>query len=285
MTGFGRAGGTIRNHQVRVEIKSVNSKFTEYRFRLPAFIKDKEFEIRKLLSTAIDRGKIDFMVEQSQVEQEEIQINTALFHKYATALRELSESAGLPHEPFIASILNLPNVVETAETSLDDEEWSHAEKIINQAISEFNAFRLQEGKMTAEVIQQNVLAIQKYLKQIEAFESGRMDSVKQRLTKSLDEFSNRQEYDANRFEQELLYYLEKMDFTEEKVRLSKHCSFFIEKLNLPVSNGRELNFISQEMGREINTLGSKAQDHNIQHIVVAMKDELEKIKEQLANVV
>ena len=285
MTGFGRASGTIRNHQIKVEIKSVNSKFTEYRFRLPAFIKDKEFEIRKVLSTAIDRGKIDFMVEQSQVEQDEIQINTALFQKYANSLKELSKAAGLTNEPLIPSILNLPNVVETAETSLTDEEWVDVEKIINQAIVEFNAFRLHEGKMTADVIKVNAVAIQKYLKDIEAFEPGRMETVKQRLSKSLVDFTNRPECDANRFEQELLYYLEKMDFTEEKVRLSKHCQFFIEKLDLPVSNGRELNFISQEMGREINTLGSKAQDHNIQHIVVAMKDELEKIKEQLANVV
>ena len=163
MTGFGRAGGTIRNHQIRVEIKSVNSKFTEYRFRLPAFIRDKEFEIRKVLSAAIDRGKIDFMVEQSQVEQDEIQINTALFNKYATTLKELSEAAGLKNEPLIPSILNLPNVVETSEVSLNDEEWIEAEKIINQAIIEFNAFRLHEGKMTADVIKQNVLAIQKYL--------------------------------------------------------------------------------------------------------------------------
>ncbi len=285
MTGFGRAGGTIRNHQIRVEIKSVNSKFTEYRFRLPSFLKDKEFEIRKLLSAAIDRGKIDFQIEQTKVEQEAIQINKALFLQYATALKDLSQEAGLNKDHLLNSILSMPNVVETSESTLTDDEWVDAEKIINKAILEFNAFRLHEGKVLAQVIKQNVEGIQRYLLEVEPFESGRIDQLKIRLQRMLTDFMNRPDYDANRFEQELVYYLEKIDFTEEKVRLDKHCRFFIEKLNMPVSNGRELNFISQEMGREINTLGSKAQDHNIQHIVVAMKDELEKIKEQLANVV
>ena len=185
----------------------------------------------------------------------------------------------------MASFLNLPEVVESPAVTIEEDDWASTESIIQKAIEEFNAFRLHEGKILAQVIKQNVVMIKQYLEQITPFENVRISQLKQRLLKTLDEYSNRPEYDANRFEQELLYYLEKMDFTEERVRLDKHCNFFLEKLDLPVSNGRELNFISQEMGREINTLGSKAQDHNIQHLVVAMKDELEKIKEQLANVV
>ena len=285
MTGFGRSGGVVRDHQIKVEIKSVNSKFSEYRFRLPPFLKDKEFEIRKLLSTSIDRGKIDFFIEQSNGEVNEVQINRALFIKYAATLKELAIVTDLKEEGLIASILNLPEVVESPAVTIEEDDWASTESIIQKAIEEFNAFRLHEGKILAQVIKQNVVMIKQYLEQITPFENVRISQLKQRLLKTLDEYSNRPEYDANRFEQELLYYLEKMDFTEERVRLDKHCNFFLEKLDLPVSNGRELNFISQEMGREINTLGSKAQDHNIQHLVVAMKDELEKIKEQLANVV
>jgi len=285
MTGYGRAGSEVRNHQIRIEIKSVNSKFSEYRFRLPVLFRDKEFEIRKLLSTSIDRGKIDFLIEQTDVDHNEVQINTELFNKYAQVLKTLSAGANLAHEPLIPSILSLPNVVETAESSLSDEEWIKMEGVIKHAIEEFNAFRKHEGLILAEVIKTNVMAIKQHLSQVENVEKNRMDQLKVRLSKMLSEFANRPEYDANRFEQELLYYIEKMDFTEEKIRLSKHCDYFIEKLIQPSSNGRELNFISQEMGREINTLGSKAQDHHIQHLVVAMKDELEKIKEQLANVV
>lgn len=285
MTGYGRSGGEIRNHKIRVEIKSVNSKFAEYRFRLPILFRDKEFEIRKLLNGSIDRGKIDFLIEQADADLNEVQINSSLFVRYAEVLNQLSSQAGLGREPLIPSILSLPNVVESSESPLTDEEWAVAENIIKAAIEEFNAFRAHEGLILAGVIQTNVVNIKQYLSQVESFEKGRTDQVRLRLNRMMTEFTNRPDYDANRFEQELMYYLEKIDFTEEKIRLAKHCDYFIEKLNLPASNGRELNFISQEMGREINTLGSKAQEHNIQHLVVAMKDELEKIKEQLANVV
>ena len=201
MTGFGRAGGVVRDHQIKVEIKSVNSKFSEYRFRLPPFLKDKEFEIRKLLSTSIDRGKIDFFIEQSNGEVNEVQINRALFIKYAATLKELAIVTDLKEEGLIASILNLPEVVE-------EDDWASTESIIQKAIEEFNAFRLHEGKILAQVIKQNVVMIKQYLEQITPFENVRISQLKQRLLKTLDEYSNRPEYDANRFEQELLYYLE-----------------------------------------------------------------------------
>ncbi len=285
MTGFGRASGSVRNQQIRVEIKSVNSKFSEFRFRLPALIKDKEFEIRKLLTGAIDRGKVDFLIEQIYGDSDDIHIDKNKFVKYAEVIKSLARQTGLNEDHILSSILTLPDVVGAIDEPLSDTEWSEIEITIQKAIEEFNQFRKHEGMVLAGVIRQNVTLIQNLLEKIESLESNRSEQLKLRLHKMITEFSSRPDYDSNRFEQELIYYMEKMDFTEEKVRLDKHCKFFIEKLMLPASNGRELNFISQEMGREINTLGSKAQDHTIQHLVVAMKDELEKIKEQLANVV
>lgn len=285
MTGYGRATGTVCNQTIKVEIKSVNSKFTEYRFRLPNFLKEKEFEFRKLLNGSIDRGKIDFLIELASTDSEEILINKKLFKKYAVVLKDLAYETGLKEDSLISGILSIPEVIQSPETDLNEEDWSAAEATVRKAIEDFNVFRQHEGLILADVIKVNVNNILSLLHKVAPFESNRMETVKQRLNKMMSDYSNRTEYDPNRFEQELLYYIEKMDFTEEKVRLDKHCNFFLEKLALPVSNGRELNFISQEMGREINTLGSKAQDHQIQHIVVAMKDELEKIKEQLANVV
>lgn len=285
MTGYGRATGSVRNQQIRVEIKSVNSKFSEFRFRLPALIKDKEFEIRKLLTTAIDRGKVDFLIEQINGDSDEIHIDKNKFVKYADAIKALARQTGLKDDQILSSILLLPDVVGAIDEPLKDEEYAQIENTIQKAIEEFNQFRKHEGMVLADVIKQNVMVIQGLLEKVGSLETNRSDQLKQRLHKMMLEFSSRPDYDSNRFEQELIYYMEKMDFTEEKVRLGQHCKFFIEKLMLPMSNGRELNFISQEMGREINTLGSKAQDHTIQHIVVAMKDELEKIKEQLANVV
>ncbi len=285
MTGFGRSSGMVRDQQIRVEIKSVNSKFSEFRFRLPSFIKDKEFDIRKILNHSIDRGKVDFLIEQINTDTDEIHIDKNKFLKYAQVIKSLAAEAGLKEDSVLPSILAMPDVIGAPEKPIQDEEWAEIEIIIQKAIEEFNKFRKHEGLILADVIKQNVHAIHAYLIQINLFENNRADQLRQRLQKQLNDYHTRPEYDANRFEQELLYYLEKMDFTEEKVRLEKHCNFFIEKLLIPSSNGRELNFISQEMGREINTLGSKAQEYNIQRLVVSMKDELEKIKEQLANVV
>jgi uncharacterized protein (TIGR00255 family) len=284
MTGYGKASREINGCLVTVEIKSVNSKSFEMGLRLPTGYKEKEQDIRILLARELERGKIEVTV--STDNGNEIKrgiLNKTVIKAYLDDFRALGKEFKLPEEDYLRLIIGLPNVMSTEKTEIDEGEWKQIEQLIKKAVKEFYSFRLNEGKVLEKDLLLRVKNIFVLLKQIEKHEPNRMTIIKNRLSKML---SGQEEslIDKNRFEQELIYYLEKIDITEEKVRLKSHCDYFLQTAKEKQSNGKKLSFIIQEIGREINTIGSKANDAAIQHHVVEMKDELEKMKEQVANI-
>lgn len=286
MTGFGRAEFEINNKKFTVEIKSLNSKQTDINTRIPALYREKDIEIRRELSDKLERGKIDFSLYIENLGDEtNSKINEPILKSYFNHLSKISNELGIntDHSTLLAA-LRLPDVVKTEYLTLDEEEWNVVLKNIQKAIADIDKFRDQEGNALRVDIVRNLTAIQKLQVMIEPFEPHRLDSVKARLTENLESLKLTGGVDKNRFEQELIFYLEKLDINEEKVRLANHCKYFLETLDEPVSTGKKLGFISQEIGREINTIGSKANHTEIQRIVVQMKDYLERIKEQLLNV-
>jgi uncharacterized protein (TIGR00255 family) len=286
MTGFGRASGAIADKSISVEVRSLNSKFNDMRFRLPSNFKEREQEMRRLISDRTERGKIDVNLEfKSLLGEDGYSINAALFKKYFREISGLSAELGISNGDIVQTILRIPNVVSTEEGELSDEEWEAILRVVNQALDQFDEFRRTEGAAMETELRGRIVNIQEQLQKVPPFETDRIDRMRLRLQQNLDEFLGKENVDENRFEQEVLFYLEKMDITEEKVRLEQHCVFFLEQLDLNLmTKGRKLSFISQEMGREINTLGAKAYSADIQRLVVSMKDDLEKIKELIANV-
>jgi uncharacterized protein (TIGR00255 family) len=286
MTGFGRASGAIADKSISVEVRSLNSKFNDMRFRLPSNFKEREQEMRRLISDRTERGKIDVNLEfKSLLGEDGYSINAALFKKYFREISGLSAELGISNGDIVQTILRIPNVVSTEEGELSDEEWEAILKVVNQALDQFDEFRRTEGAAMETELRGRIVNIQEQLQKVPPFETDRIGRMRLRLQQNLDEFLGKENVDENRFEQEVLFYLEKMDITEEKVRLEQHCVFFLEQLDLNLmTKGRKLSFISQEMGREINTLGAKAYSADIQRLVVSMKDDLEKIKELIANV-
>ena len=287
MTGFGRATSTINDKTITVEIRSLNSKFTDVRFKMPQAYKDKEHILRKLVSDKAQRGKIDVTIDLKSLNGDgEYALNQALFTKYYKELHQLSNELSMPQADIMQAILRIPNVVSSAQDEVDDSEWQAVLDTINEALANFTAFRLEEGTAMEKDCRARIDSILSLLSELEPMESSRVEKLRQRIHKHMDEYVGKDNIDANRFEQEILYYLEKMDITEEKVRLAQHCKYFIEVLDSKETiKGRKISFISQEMGREINTLGSKANSSDIQRSVVKMKDELEKIKEQVLNTI
>lgn len=287
MTGYGRAVETFEDKTITIEIRSLNSKFTDLRIKLPQNYKDKEHELRKIIADATQRGKIDVTIDVKSLQGDsEYGLNPALFKKYYTELTQMIDELGMTPGDMTQAILRLPNVVANAEDVMDDEEWKALKNVVNEALKQFKGFRLQEGAAMEKDCMARTETIVKELETLDPFEAERVTKLRQRLQKNMDEYVGKDNIDANRFEQEILYYLEKIDVTEEKVRLTQHCKYFLEELATDkMVKGRKLNFITQEMGREINTLGSKANSSEIQRIVVRMKDELEKIKELIANTV
>ncbi len=285
MTGYGRTTTRFEEKTITVEVRSLNSKFTDLRVKIPQNYKEKEQIIRKYLTSNIQRGKIDMSIDiKSAHGDSEYGLNTALFKKYHNELSQIMGELEMPTGDLVQAILRLPNVVSNADSDLSEEEWETLYATIKQAVNNFNEFRKEEGAAMEKDCRQRVLSIMKDLEILDPFEKKRVELIRTRMQKNIDEYIGKDNIDANRFEQEILYYLEKIDVTEEKVRLSQHCKYFLEELDKPqIQKGRKLSFISQEMGREINTLGSKANSSEIQRIVVRMKDELEKIKEQVAN--
>lgn len=255
------------------------------RVKIPQNYKEKEQVIRKYLTDSIQRGKIDMTIDIKSAEGDsEYGLNGALFKKYHKELSQIMSELEMPAGDLVQSILRLPNVVSNTDADLSEEEWLTLEATIKKAVANFNEFRKEEGAAMEKDCRQRVLNIVKDLEILDPFEKKRVEVIRSRMKKNIDEYVGKDNIDANRFEQEILYYLEKIDVTEEKVRLAQHCKFFLEEVDKPqTQKGRKLSFISQEMGREINTLGSKANSSDIQRIVVRMKDELEKIKEQVAN--
>jgi len=294
MTGFGKATQQLADlpagqvgKKVTVEIKSLNSKQLDLNVRMPAMYKENELELRSEIAKQLNRGKLDLLifVEKSGNGEKKYSINTSVVEGYFEELQSLSKNLSCQDSTDYMNILmKMPDVFMSEKDEPEDNEWGKVKSAVDEAVRELSDFRIHEGKVLEQDFITRIAIIQDLLKEIESFESTRIDTIKNRIQKNLLELSGREKTDENRFEQELIYYLEKLDITEEKVRLKTHCEYFLKTLEEPKANGKKLGFIVQEIGREINTIGSKANDANIQKIVVNMKDELEKIKEQLFNV-
>ncbi|UOE50063.1 YicC family protein [Mucilaginibacter sp. SMC90] len=286
MTGYGIASFDSGNTKYTVEVKSLNSKFLELSLRLPKIFAEKEFQLRNDCSKLIERGKVNLSINTEQVSQsvKAAGIDKDLLKHYYNQLRAVSEELGEPTGNLLQLALGLPEVVKYEEDTISEDEWKAVEKTFQQAMAAFQDFRAQEGNVIEQEIKGRINTILKNLELVELEDPKRVPLIRERLNTFLAEAASREAIDQNRFEQELIYYIDKLDITEEKVRLKAHCEYFIETLKNADANGKKLGFISQEIGREINTLGSKANDANIQKLVVGMKEELEKIKEQLLNV-
>ncbi|WP_330860015.1 YicC/YloC family endoribonuclease [Mucilaginibacter sp.] len=286
MTGYGIASFDSGNTKYTVEVKSLNSKFLELSLRLPKIFAEKEFQLRNDCSKLIERGKVNLSINTEQVSQsvKAAGIDKDLLKHYYNQLKEVSVELGEPTGNLLQLALGLPEVVKYEEDTISEDEWKAVEKTFQQAMAAFQDFRAQEGNVIEQEIKGRINTILKNLELVELEDPKRVPLIRERLNTFLAEAASREAIDQNRFEQELIYYIDKLDITEEKVRLKAHCEYFIETLKNADANGKKLGFISQEIGREINTLGSKANDANIQKLVVGMKEELEKIKEQLLNV-
>lgn len=289
MTGFGNHIYKDSYKTYHVEIRSINSKQLDFSCKIPPEFRDKENDIRKIISVLLERGKIECVIsiEKNDKITNNYFINSSMVKKHYGDLKEITDnlSLNIADSELLSIAMTIPDVVETTKIENSEEEWICLEETIQEACRLTNHCREIEGNILANDFKLHINLILQYLNEIIPFETERIQTIKSRLLKSLHEISDQSTpYDPNRFEQELLFYLEKLDFTEEKVRLAKHCDYFIETMNENTSNGKKLSFICQEIGREINTLGSKSSEFNIQQKVVQMKDELEKIKEQLANI-
>ncbi|MEI6408276.1 MAG: YicC/YloC family endoribonuclease [Bacteroidota bacterium] len=286
MTGYGRAHGAFGDKTISAELRALNSKMTDIKLRLPGDYKEKEVEIRKMISDHAERGKIDFSLDiQNADGAASVSLNEGLFKGYYNALTKLADDLKMERGDIMQTILRIPNVVAATTGEIDEDEWVVISETISRALEALHHFRKQEGKALEADLRLRVTNIMLLLTEVTPYERERFTRMRERLRNNMEDGFGKENLDTNRFEQEILYYLEKMDVTEEKVRLEQHCKYFIEQIdNNNQSAGRTLNFISQEMGREINTLGAKAYDSDIQRLIVQMKDELEKIKEQLANV-
>ena len=287
MTGFGHAKKEIAGKIIHVEIKSLNARSSEMRCKLPLNFMDREMELRKKVLDSMQRGKIDITITvEGFSEEDSLLVNASAFKKYYKEISKIMSDLGAVQGDIIQGILRIPSVLTQESLVADDEEWQSIEVVIDEALENILNFRIQEGKTLADDCIAKVKNIEHHLKNIEPFEVGRIQKIKDKLKKNMLEFGQNMQVDQNRYEQEILYYLEKLDINEEKVRLAQHCSYFYDELktNDGLQKGRKLSFIAQEIGREINTIGAKAQDSDIQQLVVMMKDELEQLKEQLANV-
>lgn len=286
MTGFGKTEFEVGNKKYTLEVKSLNSKQLDINTRIPALYRQKDIEIRRLMSEMLTRGKVDFALYLDNLgEESNSKINVAIVKDYYKQLSGVYQELDLPvNESIMQSIMRLPDTVKMTYEELDEAEWLMVRENLVKTLDELNRFRDQEGLALKVDIVANIANILDLLAQVEPFENQRMENVKTKIKESLDTLQLNGSVDKNRFEQELIYYMEKLDINEEKVRLTNHCSYFTETMNEDEPSGRKLGFIAQEIGREINTLGSKANESNLQRIVVQMKDNLEKIKEQVLNV-
>ena len=285
MTGFGRVEKIFRNKRISIELRSLNSKFTDIRIKTPQSYREKELEFRRMINDRQERGKIEFSLEIVSTEDEgNSAINNILFKSYYRQLRQLMQELDIPSGDIVQAILRLPDVVSTPGEGPDPMEWEVVCQGITEVTDAFDLFRKDEGLVMEKELRLRIHNIVQNLQLIPVLEEERIAKVRTRIYQSLEEYVGKDNIDENRFEQEILFYLEKMDITEEKLRLAQHCHYFLDELDAHVTQkGRKLAFISQEIGREINTLGAKSYSSEIQRIVVEMKDELEKIKEQVAN--
>jgi uncharacterized protein (TIGR00255 family) len=280
MTGFGRAEDVFEGKKITIDIKSLNIKSFDLNIKIPLRYKEKEFEIRKILNDRIIRGKVDCYVNIENLEESnDVKINKSLIDSYINELKNIASDG--PNFEYLKMAVRLPDAITSRPDELTEGEWESLAKIVNNAVDKFEEFRRTEGSILHEELNRNIQNIDKYLGAVIPFEEERIVSVKERYQKSLKEFEN---VDETRFYQEMAYFTEKLDISEEKVRLTQHLKYYKEVMDNESFNGKKLGFISQEIGREINTLGSKANHSEIQKLVVMMKDDLEKIKEQTLNV-
>jgi len=286
MTGYGKAECLFQDKKVTIEVRSLNSKQLDTSTRLPTLYKEKELEIRQYIAKILNRGKVECSIyyELSEDAPSGV-INEQVVKGYYEQLYKISGELGLETSlELLSAVLRLPDTFRTEKTTLVDEEWQLVRDGLKRALGQVNGFRHQEGEVIHGDLEQRVNAISERLSGVEVLEGERISRVKERIGNNLAEYLKKEEIDQNRFEQELIYYIEKLDISEEKVRLANHCRYFLETMDAPGPVGKKLGFISQEMGREINTIGSKANHAEIQRLVVEMKDELERIKEQVLNV-
>lgn len=287
MTGFGHAAHEDSQVQITAEVKTLNSKFLDLNLRLPKIFADREMEVRNLISEKLERGKVSLTVEYQPFADKEIKqsYNESLFKAYYTELKKLADLVGAPSHNLFDLALNSPDVIQSRIGSdANDEAWTKARKSIIDAIAKCEEFRRMEGKVLEKMLIECIDVIAEELKKIEVLDPKRVARIRERIKGNIEAFLGDEGYDKNRLEQEIIFYIEKLDINEEKVRLRSHLEYFTTVLKDASSNGKKLGFISQEIGREINTIGSKANDADIQKHVVRMKDELEKIKEQLNNI-
>jgi len=286
MTGFGKSTGSSQKNNVTVEVRSLNSKYLELNVRLPAGYKDKELELRGMVSKAAARGKVDVSVSFESIQgSKQGMINRQIVKTYLNDVKLIEKDTGLRPEDPIGAILRFANVLNSEKAEANVKEWKVIESICKKALKEFDAFRLREGRALQKDFENRVKKITSILKGVEKVDPGRVKNVRARLRRNFEEAEDSISVDRNRFEQELVYYLEKMDINEEKVRLKAHLQYLTDTIKHKDSNGKKIGFILQEIGREINTIGSKANDAKMQRMVVEMKDELEKMKEQTANII
>jgi uncharacterized protein (TIGR00255 family) len=284
MTGFGKAVCDTENRKITVEIKSLNSKQADVFIKLPVLYREKESEIRYLLQKELERGKIDLSVHtESKLAERPVTINKEVIKAYYNELKPINDELFKTNPDWLSVIMRLPETLTQQVNELDESEWKEFLNTIHLAIEQLIDFRKKEGLVLEKELLSRISNIEFLHAQVDLYESVRVANVKTRINQNLTELLGKEGFDKNRFEQELIYYLEKMDFTEEKIRLNNHCKYFRETCNED-NPGRKLGFITQEIGREINTLGSKANNSDIQKLVVQMKDELEKVKEQLLNI-
>lgn len=287
MTGFGRTEQSIGDKTFLVDIKSLNGKQFELFLKMPAFLKPFEFDIRALLSEKLGRGSVDCTISLKESgSAKPVSINTALAKTYYRSIAELSNDLNLDPSSILSSLLKLPEVITPTSETLTTEEWEAFTKLIGAAISELNKHRQEEGKMLEADLRLRISNIERLQTEVQQLEPLRKQKIKEGLTKVLEDNVGKENYDPNRLEQELIYYIEKIDLSEEQTRLKNHCEYFKQVLEETAeeTKGKKLSFILQEVGREINTTGAKAYDSTIQKAVVQMKDELEKAKEQVLNV-
>ena len=285
MTGYGRATATCKGKKIHVEIKSLNSKTLDLSTRIAPLYREKEMEIRQTITARLIRGKVDFSIWiEKDAATDATPINTALVENYYRQIKDIAAATGIPEpEDWFLTLLRMPDVTAKSDVEeLDDEEWDVAGKAIDEAIDALIGFRNQEGAALERKFTEKIDNIAALLKSIEPYEKARVEKIKARIVEGLKTIPD-EEYDKNRLEQELIYYIEKLDISEEKQRLANHLAYFRETMKENGGQGKKLGFIAQEMGREINTTGSKSNNAEMQNIVVKMKDELEQIKEQVLN--
>jgi len=286
MTGYGKTLLELEGKVLTIEFRTLNSKQSDIILKIPSFIREKESEIRSLILEKLVRGKLELYITVETTDASvAVTLNKELAKKYYQDIKSLAAEIGEEdYQSYISLLVKMPDVMSPQKEELDDTQWESIKAALTDGMDQVDEFRIQEGKALEKDITTRINLILDFLQQVEKYLDQRTDKVKERLLKELNQLSDKIQYDRNRFEQEMIYYLDKLDINEEKVRLKKHCEYFLETLASDSSNGKKLGFIAQEIDREINTLGAKANEENIQKLVVQMKDELEKIKEQLFNI-